>query len=89
MPALPVHAGYAIPVITKIFQGGVTRKKYAGLVVGIGEKAHRNRGPLASSRGSERLSIQHSRDCLIETLDLDWPVTFLVGENGSGKSTLA
>jgi predicted ATPase len=24
----------------------------------------------------------------IETLDLDWPVTFLVGENGSGKSTL-
>jgi predicted ATPase len=24
----------------------------------------------------------------IESLDLDWPVTFLVGENGSGKSTL-
>ena len=24
----------------------------------------------------------------IVTLDLDWPVTFLVGENGSGKSTL-
>jgi predicted ATPase len=24
----------------------------------------------------------------IETVDLDWPVTFFVGENGSGKSTL-
>src|SRR5271156_52897 len=24
----------------------------------------------------------------IKTLNIDWPVTFLVGENGSGKSTL-
>jgi len=67
---------------------GVTAQKYAGLVVGIGGRLIEIEVLWPQVEDQTVYPFNIPAIASIETLDLDWPVTFLVGENGSGKSTL-
>src|ERR1700722_8043735 len=68
--------------------GGVTRQKYAKRMAGIGGRLIEIEVLWNQIEDRTVYPFNIPAIASIETLDLDWPVTFLVGENGSGKSTL-
>jgi predicted ATPase len=69
-------------------RGGVTAENYANDMAGIGGRLIELQILWDQVEDRSVYPFNISAIASIETLDLDWPVTFFVGENGSGKSTL-